>query len=176
MSTLLVHPVSTVITPMPRARPGLRPKSRPGTLEVMKTPRRMAVSRFGVLSDPRHGRGQGYAAFQSASHLGLAMTLVGRAWMMAAIGLGMGLLSGCHRAGPAGFAARVVLDQRHVCVVHDWTRTVVAAACTPGEKVAFLPATWGNEQLPIYFVAVNCDLRYSIGLTPGGVSCIDRGR
>jgi hypothetical protein len=38
--------------------------------------------------------------------------------------------------------------------------------------VAFLPDRWGNEQLPVIFAAVNCDLRYSVALTEGAVTCI----
>lgn len=63
-------------------------------------------------------------------------------------------------------------DQSHVCEVHDWKADASAGACHPGQKVVFLPDSWGNEQLPILFAAVNCDLRYSIALTVGGVSCI----
>ncbi|WP_201022751.1 hypothetical protein [Tepidimonas taiwanensis] len=44
--------------------------------------------------------------------------------------------------------------------------------CKPGQKIAFLPETFGNAQLPILFAARNCDLRYSIALTNGGVVCI----
>jgi hypothetical protein len=31
--------------------------------------------------------------------------------------------------------------------------------CKPGQKIVFLPSSWGNEQLPVLFVALNCDLR-----------------
>lgn len=91
-----------------------------------------------------------------------------------AMGLGVSLVSGCHHRGPAPVGAGATLHQQDVCEVHDWPRHVVAAACVPGEKVAFLPDRWGNEQLPIDFAAVNCDLRYSVVLTNGGVTCIDR--
>ena len=68
--------------------------------------------------------------------------------------------------------ADVAPDQSHVCEVHDWKADASAGTCHPGQKVVFLPDSWGNEQLPILFVAVNCDLRYSVALTVGGVSCI----
>ncbi|WP_206202281.1 hypothetical protein [Tepidiphilus succinatimandens] len=46
------------------------------------------------------------------------------------------------------------------------------ASCAPGQKIAFLPDAFGNEQLPILFAARNCDMRYSVALTRGGVVCI----
>ena len=49
---------------------------------------------------------------------------------------------------------------------------VTAASCRTGQKVVFLPKSFGNEQLPVIFAAVNCDHRFSIALTNGGVSCI----
>jgi hypothetical protein len=63
-------------------------------------------------------------------------------------------------------------DQANLCEVKGWQHDVVASACKPGQKVVFLPETFGNEQLPIIFAAVNCDHRYSVALTTGGVSCI----
>jgi len=63
-------------------------------------------------------------------------------------------------------------DQTHVCEVHHWQQDVTSAECKTGQKVVFLPSSFGNEQLPILFAAVNCDLRYSTALTNGGVTCI----
>ena len=65
-----------------------------------------------------------------------------------------------------------LLRQETLCEVEGWQRNVTAAACQPGQKIVFLPSRWGNEQLPILFVAVNCDMRYSIAMTNGGVVCI----
>jgi hypothetical protein len=45
-------------------------------------------------------------------------------------------------------------------------------ACEPGQKVAFLPNSFGNEQIPILFAAKFCDIRYSVVSNPGGVVCI----
>lgn len=59
-----------------------------------------------------------------------------------------------------------------LCEVSGWQRDVVAAACKPGQKVLFAPSRWGNEQLPVVFAALNCDLRYSIVSTNGAVTCI----
>ena len=63
------------------------------------------------------------------------------------------------------------LNQADVCEVSTWQFDVSARVCKPGQKVIFLPQK-GNEQLPILFAAVNCDMRYSIALTNGGVACI----
>ncbi|TAK37657.1 MAG: hypothetical protein EPO30_10495 [Lysobacteraceae bacterium] len=64
------------------------------------------------------------------------------------------------------------IDQTAVCEVTDWHHDVVKTACSPGQKVLFLPNSWGNEQLPVVFAAVNCDLRFSVAMTVGGVACI----
>lgn len=64
------------------------------------------------------------------------------------------------------------INQSQLCEVDEWRHDVTAKACTPGQKVAFLPKSFGNQQLPIMFAAVNCDLRYSVALTEGGVTCI----
>lgn len=64
------------------------------------------------------------------------------------------------------------IGQGELCVVSDFGFDTVNAACKPGQKVAFLPATYGNEQLPVMFAAVNCDLRYQVALTKGAVTCI----
>lgn len=64
------------------------------------------------------------------------------------------------------------VDQKNLCEVSEWRADAVAEACKPGQKVVFLPRQFGNEQLPIFFTAVNCDLRYSVAITNGGVTCI----
>lgn len=90
-----------------------------------------------------------------------------------------GVVSGCAPSGTAALPATASSTedspanlQSKLCEVSDWRRDVVEKACTPGQKVAFLPDRWGNEQLPVIFAAVNCDLRYSVALTAGGVACI----
>ncbi len=75
------------------------------------------------------------------------------------------LISGCNQSQPE-------INQHDLCVVKEWEKDVTAAECKPGQKVVFLPGSWGNAQLPIMFAAVNCDHRFSIALTNGGVSCI----
>ena len=74
-------------------------------------------------------------------------------------------LSGCNQQS-------VTIDQETVCQVKEWNRDVTAASCKAGQKVVYLPSTFGNKQLPVIFAAVNCDHRFSIALTHGGVSCI----
>jgi starvation-inducible outer membrane lipoprotein len=63
-------------------------------------------------------------------------------------------------------------DQANLCEVSDWRGDVVASTCRAGQKVVYLPPRWGNAQLPILFAAVNCDLRYTVALTEGAVTCI----
>lgn len=47
-------------------------------------------------------------------------------------------------------------------------------SCKPGQKVVFLPKTWGNAQLPVLFAGMNCDLSYAVVVTEGAVACIYR--
>jgi len=65
-----------------------------------------------------------------------------------------------------------VVDQTNLCQVSTWRHDDVAKECKPGQKIVFLPDSFGNEQLPIIFAAVNCDLQHSVALTNGGVACI----
>lgn len=76
-------------------------------------------------------------------------------------------LAGC---GPtASTAVAPAIDQASLCRVSDYD---VAEGCSPGQKIVFLPETFGNEQLPVIFAALNCDLRYAVALTNGAVTCI----
>lgn len=79
--------------------------------------------------------------------------------------------SGCTQ-GPSASPTASVIDQANLCEVKEWQHDVVASTCKPGQKVVYLPSSFGNEQLPVIFAAVNCDLRYSVALTTGGVTCI----
>jgi hypothetical protein len=83
----------------------------------------------------------------------------------------------CTQQGEAGrrspdSQAELPINQSQICEVSGWQHDVTSKACKPGQKVVFLPSRWGNEQLPILFAAVNCDLRYSVVLTNGGATCI----
>lgn len=94
-------------------------------------------------------------------------------------------LLGCNGSGaaPQGVVPSTVAtaatqaspDQTHICEVNGWQKDVTEAKCRAGQKVVFLPDHWGNEQLPILFAAVNCDMRYAVALTNGGVACIYAG-
>ena len=83
------------------------------------------------------------------------------------LGLAMSLiaLSGCSKPDSA-------INPSSLCEVTAWDKEASAQACKPGQKIVFLPNRWGNEQMPIMFAAVNCDLRYSVVQNNGGVSCI----
>lgn len=85
------------------------------------------------------------------------------------------LLAGCSQGGATSISAGPDIDQDNLCEVKQWEWDAVKGACKPGQKVAYLPPRFGNEQLPVIFVAVNCDMRYSIALTNGGVACIYKG-
>lgn len=79
-------------------------------------------------------------------------------------------LSACSSQGTADVGADI--NQTEVCEVGGWQLNVTSEVCKQGQKVVFLPQSWGNEQLPILFAAINCDLRYSVAMTNGGVACI----
>lgn len=79
-------------------------------------------------------------------------------------------LSGCNLEAPLQNTS-MNINQSSVCEVSEWQRDKTAN-CTVGQKIVFLPDSWGNAQLPILFATVNCDHRFAIALTEGGVSCI----
>jgi hypothetical protein len=90
------------------------------------------------------------------------------------------LISGCAQRPPTtgdtaakqASPAEPTIDQNNLCEVSVWRHDEVAQSCKRGQKVVFLPGSWGNEQLPVIFAAVNCDLRYSVAMTNGAVACI----
>lgn len=63
---------------------------------------------------------------------------------------------------PQGAQAADIGDPDSLCQVSFWQRDAVALVCTPGEKIVFMPKSFGNEQLPVYFAAINCDLHYPV--------------
>lgn len=81
----------------------------------------------------------------------------------------MACASGCKPAPTTSVATDIP-----VCEVNTFDRAAVAAKCRPGDKVAFLPSNWGNDQLPLVFAAINCDLEKSVVYNNGGVVCIYR--
>ena len=64
------------------------------------------------------------------------------------------------------------LDQDTVCKAVSWKVADNEGKCKEGSKIVFLPKSFGNEQLPIMFVGLNCDLRHNVSLTKGGAVCI----
>ncbi len=63
-------------------------------------------------------------------------------------------------------------DQEFLCIVGEPWREAAKDKCEVGQKIAFLPDQWGNKQLPVVFIANNCDMRYSVALTEAGAVCI----
>ncbi|MBL0039523.1 MAG: hypothetical protein IPP28_00400 [Xanthomonadales bacterium] len=61
------------------------------------------------------------------------------------------------------------LNQGEYCETQEMA---APAHCKPGQRIVFLPSRFGNEQLPVIFAAANCDLRYSVVVTNGGVTCV----
>ena len=86
-----------------------------------------------------------------------------------AAGIVVAAASGCNQSQKPQIAD---VDQVNLCEVSAWQHDAAAKVCKPGQKVVFLPETFGNAQLPILFAAVNCDLRYAVALTHGAVTCI----
>jgi hypothetical protein len=64
------------------------------------------------------------------------------------------------------------IDQSSVCIVSENDHDMIEKNCKEGQKIVFAPSSWGNEQIPVYFAGANCDLRYSVVKTNGGVACI----
>ncbi len=83
---------------------------------------------------------------------------------------GLSILTGCTQPQSAAIGdVPAGLNQGEYCETNE---LAAPAHCKPGQRVVFLPSRFGNEQLPVLFAAANCDLRYSVVLTNGGVTCI----
>lgn len=59
--------------------------------------------------------------------------------------------------------------QYKTCVALD---ADAAYACATGTKVIFMPARFGNPQLPIYVAGTACDLSKAVVYNEGGFTCI----
>lgn len=83
------------------------------------------------------------------------------------------LLSGCsgNRSQADKPAEHVKVEQATYCEA-GIESLFSPPECEPGQKIVFLPNQFGNEQLPVLFAARNCDLRYNVAMTRGGVTCI----
>lgn len=96
-----------------------------------------------------------------------------------ALALVAAMLAGCTQGSapsPASQAAAMrtsadepTLAQSEICIAEGQR---VESGCKAGQRVLFLPPRWGNEQLPVIFASMNCDLRYQVVMTNGGVVCI----
>jgi len=68
------------------------------------------------------------------------------------------LLAGCGGGKPSETASKAAhidqqaLDQEVVCRVTALDQAT--ATCKPGQKIIFLPESWGNAQLPVVFAGV----------------------
>lgn len=106
----------------------------------------------------------------TAMHIRQRFTRLSRGLLLGGATL---LLAACNVQAPAPTAVAPAEpagpDQGHICQVGDWH---VASDCKAGQKIVFLPESFGNEQLPVLFAALNCDLRYQVVATRGAVTCI----
>ena len=95
--------------------------------------------------------------------------------LTAAVFTSTALLFGCGGGKdqpPGNNPMAVGVSQDEPCMVDVFFKKDVASKCKKGQKVVYLPDRWGNEQLPILFSGINCDLRYGIVSNNGGVTCI----
>ena len=84
----------------------------------------------------------------------------------------LSILVGCNKptsVSPISQDDPSTLSQGEYCEAQEMA---APAHCKPGQRIVFLPSRFGNVQLPVIFAAANCDLRYSVVLTNGGVTCI----
>ena len=87
------------------------------------------------------------------------------AFLAAAAVLTIGAVDSC----PTAMAADT--DGKRICSV---TRVDDIKGCAKGDQILFLPATWGNEQIPV-IAAASCDLTQNMVWTKGGLTCIYAG-
>lgn len=67
--------------------------------------------------------------------------------------------------------ATTSVAQARVCYVSDFD----TRGCIKGDELLYLPNNWGNEQLPVEFIAKKCDFSKQIAWTKGGVTCVYSG-
>ncbi|MGC9108780.1 MAG: hypothetical protein ACP5HI_00795 [Caldimicrobium sp.] len=61
------------------------------------------------------------------------------------------------------------VNNAELCLVTDFKQV---SNCKEGNLIACLPLSWGNDQLPLYFIALHCDFNYQIIYNNGGVVCV----
>ena len=72
------------------------------------------------------------------------------------------------------FAALLLANgiaEARVCLVRDFD----TSACRKGDDLLYMPRQWGNEQMPIEFIAYNCNTMRQISYTKGAVACVYAG-
>lgn len=89
---------------------------------------------------------------------------------VAGLGLLVAGLSGCQQN--VGNSRDASLDQSKLCQVDTWKPVTVANSCDAGQKVVFRPSESAADDAPVLFAAANCDMRYSVAVTPVGATCI----
>lgn len=85
------------------------------------------------------------------------------------------LLAGCGNVsmGNKGGGESADIDQSRLCQVDTWKPLAVADQCQPGQKILFRPnGGSGSAENAALFAAANCDLRFTVAVTPGGTTCI----
>jgi len=98
--------------------------------------------------------------------------VIGAAFSVLLVACGQPPITATDTSSPAEESgAKAEIDPNKVCSVPTLDDQLTRMLCKPGQRVAFLPQRWGNEQLPLYFAAANCDLRFSVAITNGGVVC-----
>ncbi|RJS94128.1 hypothetical protein [Salinisphaera sp. Q1T1-3] len=81
------------------------------------------------------------------------------------------VLAGCVQNNGADKTSADI-DQTKLCQVDTWKPLNVANQCQPGQKVLYRPGGSGDAEQAALFAAANCDLRYTVAVTPGGTACI----
>lgn len=84
---------------------------------------------------------------------------------VAALGV-VGMLAGCISATESNSTSRTS------CEITDINYQEAAEKCERGQRLVFLPDTWGNGQLPITAAHAFCDPHQPIVHNEAGVSCI----
>jgi hypothetical protein len=65
--------------------------------------------------------------------------------------------------------------QDSVCAV-DQLDGLTEIECERGNVIAFLPNVWGNEQMPVIFSVLACDMNRPVIHNNGGVACTFVGK
>lgn len=83
-------------------------------------------------------------------------------------------LTGCLENAKEPAPVKETTIQKEMCMFNEIDKA--ATRCKEGQLAVFLPAFFGNEQLPIFAASQFCDYRYQIVYNNGGVSCVYTGQ